>query len=79
MACNLLPAAEDAYFDGVKYMVRTMVTEQSIPQSAAAKDGSRDLLSKRYRKIGISAVLAALEVAKPLRDRKDLPSLLPHD
>jgi hypothetical protein len=67
---------EGAYFDGVKYMGRTMATEQSIPQTAAAKDGSRDLLSKRYRKIGIPAVLAALEAAKPMRNRKDVPSLL---
>ena len=50
-----------------------MVTEQSIPQPAAATGRSRDLLSKLYRKIGISAVAAALEATKPIQNRKDLP------
>ena len=53
-----------------------MVTEQSIPQTAAATDRSRDLHSKLYRKIGISAVVAALEATKPMRNRKDVPSVL---
>jgi len=53
-----------------------MVTEQSIPQAAAATGRSRDLLSKLYRKIGISAVAAALEATKPIQNRKDLPAVL---
>jgi hypothetical protein len=53
-----------------------MVTEQSIPQTAAALGRSRDLLSKLYREIGISAVVAALEATKPMRNRKDFPSAL---
>jgi len=48
-----------------------MLTEQSILQPAAPT--GRDLLSKHYRKIGISAVVAALEATKPMQNRKDLP------
>ena len=54
-----------------------MVTEKSIPQTAAAAVRSRDLHSKLYREIGISAVVAALEATKP--NRKDFPSLLRDD
>jgi hypothetical protein len=43
-------------------MDRTMVTEQSIPQTAAATGRSRDLQSKLYRKIGISG--APVETGK---------------
>jgi hypothetical protein len=56
-----------------------MVTEQSIPQTAAATGRSRDLQSKLYRKIGISAVVAALEATKPMRNRKDFSSVLKDD
>ena len=56
-----------------------MVTDQSIPQTAAATDRSRDLHTKLYRKIGISAVVAALEAAKPMRNRRDFPSALRDD
>jgi hypothetical protein len=56
-----------------------MVTEQSIPQTAAATGQSRDLQSKLYRKIGISAVVAALEATKPMRNRKDFSSVLKDD
>jgi hypothetical protein len=77
MACNLLRKrpAEDAFLDGVQYIqqwTETMATEQSIPQTAAAMDRSRDL-SKLYRKIGVSAVVAALEAIKLMRERKDFP------
>jgi hypothetical protein len=61
-----------------------MVIEQSVPQPAAATDRSRDLLSKLYREIGISAVVAALEATahkpqKPVHNRKDLPAGLRSD
>jgi hypothetical protein len=56
-----------------------MVTEQSIPQTAAATGRSRDLQSKLYRKIGISAVVAALEATKPMRNHKDFLSVLRDD
>jgi len=65
--------------DGVKHIqqwTETMVTEQTIPQPAAATGRLRDLLSKLYRKIGISAVAAALEATKPIQNRKDLPAVL---
>lgn len=43
-----------------------------------------DLLSKLYREIGISAVVAALEATahkpqKPVHNRKDLPAVLRDD
>jgi hypothetical protein len=60
-------------------MDRTMVTDKSIPQTAAATDRSRDLDTKLYRKIGISAVVAALEATKPMRNRKDVLSALRDD
>jgi hypothetical protein len=61
-----------------------MVTEQNIPQPAAATGRSRDLLSKLYREIGISAVVAALEATarkpqKSVHNRKDLPAVLRGD
>ena len=61
-----------------------MVTEPNIPQPAAATGRSRDLLSKLYREIGISAVVAALEATapkpqKPAQNRKDLPAVLRGD
>jgi hypothetical protein len=61
-----------------------MITEQNIPQPAAATGRSRDLLSKLYREIGISAVVAALEATahkpqKPVHNRKDLPAVLRDD
>jgi hypothetical protein len=61
-----------------------MGTQQNIPQPAAATGRSRDLLSKLYREIGISAVVAALEATahkpqKPVHDRKDLPAVLRGD
>jgi hypothetical protein len=60
-------------------MDRTMATEQSIPQTAAVTGRSRDLYSKLYRKIGISAVVAALEATKPMRNHKDFLSVLRDD
>lgn len=51
-----------------------MVTEQSTLQTAAPS--GRDLLSNLYRKIGISAVVAALEATKPMQNSKDLPIVL---
>ncbi len=56
-----------------------MVTEQSIPQTTAAAVRSRDLHSKLYREIGISAVVAALEATKPMRNRKDFLTVLRDD
>jgi hypothetical protein len=53
-----------------------MVIEQSILQSAAATARSCDFVSKHYRKIGISAVVAALEATKPMQNCKDLPTVL---
>jgi hypothetical protein len=81
MARNLLRwlPTEDACLDGVKHHSatdRTMATEQSIPQTATSTDRARDLHSKLYRKIGISAVVAALEATKPMRNRKDFSSAL---
>jgi hypothetical protein len=58
-----------------------MVTEQDAPQSTAAANRPRDLISKLYREIGISAVAAALEASarkpqKPSQSRKDIPAVL---
>jgi len=55
-----------------------MITEQNIPQPAAATGRSRDLLSKLYREIGISAVVAALEATahkpqKRVHNRRTFP------
>ncbi len=47
-----------------------MVTEKDTPQPAVAGQ-SRDLHTKLYRKIGISAVIAALEATRPMQNRKD--------
>ena len=38
-----------------------MTPDQSVAQKSAAPNGSRDLISRLYREIGISAVAAALE------------------
>ena len=57
-----------------------MATDQSIPKTAAVTGRSRDLYSKLYRKIGISAVVAALEATKqPMRNRKDFLTVLKDD
>jgi hypothetical protein len=63
----------------IQQWTEQMVTEQSIPEPAVATGRSRDLYAKLYRKIGISAVVAALEAAKPIRNRKDLPLVLRDD
>jgi hypothetical protein len=55
-------------------MEKTMATEQSIPQSAASSRPF-DPHAKLYRKIGISAVVAALEATKPVHNRKGLPTV----
>jgi hypothetical protein len=60
-----------------------MSTDQSIPQ-AAATNAPRDLLTRLYREIGISAVAAALEASahkpqKPSPKRKDIPAILRND
>ena len=58
-----------------------MKPEQKFTHHAAASNGSRDLISRLYREIGISAVAAALEASahkpqKPLPSRKDVPAIL---
>jgi hypothetical protein len=58
-----------------------MTKEQSALQSVAAAGRPRDLLSKLYREIGISAVAGALEAStrkpqKPGQSRKDIPAVL---
>jgi hypothetical protein len=60
-------------------MDRTMATDQSIPKTAAVTGRSRDLYSKLYRKIGISALVAALEATKPMRNHKDFLTVLKDD
>jgi hypothetical protein len=67
---------EDAIFFGVTYleMDRTMATEHNIPQSAATSR-PLDLQAKLYRKIGISALVAALEATKSVQNRKDSSAL----
>jgi hypothetical protein len=60
-----------------------MSTEQDTKQPAAAS-GPRDLLSRLYREIGISAVAAALEASarkpqKAAQKRKDIPAVLRND
>jgi hypothetical protein len=47
-----------------------MPTGHAIPQPADASGTSGDLQAKLFRKIGISAVAAALEAARPARNRK---------
>jgi hypothetical protein len=61
-----------------------MTTEQNAAQSAAGSNRPRDLISKLYREIGISAVAAALEAIarkpqKPGQSRKDVPGVLRND
>jgi hypothetical protein len=61
-----------------------MTKEESAPQSAAATGRPRDLLSKLYREIGISAVAGAIEASarkpqKPSQSRNDLPAILRGD
>jgi len=58
-----------------------MTKEQNAMQSVAAAGRPRDLLSKLYREIGISAVAGALEASarkpqKPSQSRKDIPAVL---
>lgn len=50
-----------------------MPSGHAIPQSADANGPSGDLQAKLFRKIGISAVAAALEAAKSARNRKSVP------
>jgi hypothetical protein len=61
-----------------------MTLKQSAPQNSAAPAGARDLISRLYREIGISAVAAALEATarkpqKPTTARKDIPAVLRDD
>jgi len=61
-----------------------MTPDQNVAQKSAAPNGSRDLISRLYREIGISAVAAALEAIarkpqKPLPSCKDLPAVLRGD
>jgi len=61
-----------------------MTPDQNVAQKSAAPNGPRDLISRLYREIGISAVAAALEAIarkpqKPLPSRKDLPAVLRGD
>ncbi|MCI0598131.1 MAG: hypothetical protein L0Y50_04325 [Beijerinckiaceae bacterium] len=58
-----------------------MKTDQNMPQAAATSNRPRDLISKLYREIGISAVAAALEATsrksqKPPQSRRDIPAVL---
>jgi hypothetical protein len=58
-----------------------MTPDQNGAQKSAAQNGPRDLISRLYREIGISAVAAALEATsrkpqKPLPSRKDIPAVL---
>ncbi|MCI0467466.1 MAG: hypothetical protein L0Y57_10755 [Beijerinckiaceae bacterium] len=58
-----------------------MKTEQNALTTAAASGRPRDLISKLYREIGISAVAAALEATsrkpqKPVQSRRDIPAVL---
>ena len=48
-----------------------MTPDQNVAQKSAAPNGSRDLISRLYREIGISAVAAALEAIarKPAKSR----------
>jgi len=53
-----------------------MTPDQNVAQKSAAPNGPRDLISRLYREIGISAVAAVLEATtrkpqKPLPSRKD--------
>jgi hypothetical protein len=60
-----------------------MSGDQKTPPASAAS-GSRDLLARLYREIGISAVAAALEAISrkaqnPNQKRKDIPAVLRND
>jgi len=61
-----------------------MTKEQNMPQPIAAASRPRDLLSRLYREIGISAVAGALAASsrkpqKPSQNRKDIPAILRGD
>lgn len=61
-----------------------MSNDQKIAEKSAVPNGARDLISRLYREIGISAVAAALVPAslKPQKatpSRKDLPAILRDD
>jgi hypothetical protein len=61
-----------------------MTSNQKVAQPSAAQNGTRDLISRLYREIGISAVAAALEATarkpqKPAPSRKDIPAILRGD
>jgi hypothetical protein len=53
-----------------------MPTGHTIPQPADASGPSGDLHAKLFRKIGISAVAAALEAAKPARNCADVSGVV---
>jgi hypothetical protein len=58
-----------------------MTTDQNAAQKSAVPAGARDLISRLYREIGISAVAAALEATarkpqKPSPNHKDMPAIL---
>ena len=80
MACNLMESEQKAPSDGVKEIRDgTMAIEQSVLRSAASVGRSRDFHVKLYRKIGISAVVAALEATKPMQKGKDVSAVLTGD
>lgn len=56
-----------------------MATGQTIPQPAVGRDPSDDRQAKLFRKIGISAVAAALEAGKPASNRKDAAVAFKHE
>ncbi len=58
---RLIPSTKDS----------VMATGQTIPRPADGRDPSGDRQTKLFRKIGISAVAAALEAGKPAGNRKD--------
>jgi hypothetical protein len=61
-----------------------MSADQKIADTSAVPNGARDLISRLYREIGISAVAAALAATarkpqKPAPNRKDIPAILRDD
>ena len=61
-----------------------MTFNQNAAQKSAAPAGARDLISRLYREIGISAVAAALEATarkpkKAVPSCKDVPAVLRDD
>lgn len=61
-----------------------MTPDRKIAEKSTAANGPRDLISRLYREIGISAVAAALEAVsrkpqKPAPSRKDIPAVLRGD